>query len=757
MSQSNTANNKNNVVSLDQGKRMNNGSLGKLNALVVEELDQLMSKALSECDDALFDFTNKTMDGMEQQNYFDALRELRRKRTDMITESKTKVLDGFVALKSGQSRSAPVEKASDDDLALVENDMLELQLASEQFDNAVQAEVGVLLDHVHDMFAQVCGQKKLEPEDIPISPAYVGFSLKAGLKLADIDTKSKLLVFKHFERQMLLDGQSFYESCYELMKRAGFKSRIKADLPKIRSTPSAPKPAKAQSVQQAMAQGMQQLEAPTETEQQLLKTFNQLLSLHREMLQASNRGFKSFTPQPGMDALELNQTLDALATLNNEYTDEFLNSISNPEASLSYELKKTMMNAAKQLGLAENGAGISNSDEDAIDLVGMLFEVLLAERNFEMRTRKTLSRLIVPYTRAALIDRRMFMKKTHPARRLLNVLAEASEGSRGETPLEQELEGRVQETVDRLVADFNEDLAIFEMLEREFREFLDSHQRRVDVSEKRAAEVQRGRERLEQSRALASMELGLLVGDEEAPPVIDRFMRHYWAHHLSVTSLRCAKNPDAFTQARSIGQAVWNAYLSAKKGTVPPEGFCAVAEPVLQSSGLVGKAAKDVVQTLHEVLVAVAEGNNEVISDPNEERMPEQALMAVKLPEVKNSEHLPGELKNNDRDDPIEYEQADLKAIESLEVGTWIELTDERGITQPAKLSWVSPISKRMLFVNRRGHRICAVSAEELASLMKSGKMGVRMIDTAFERAMGQVLGDLKESVEQTKQDTESA
>lgn len=732
---------------------MGTGSLGKLNALAIEELDQLMNKALSECDDALFDFTNKTMDGMAQQNYFDALRELRRKRTDMIAESKSKMVAGFVALKN-QAKSP--QAVDDDNLALVENDMLELQLATEQFDSAVCAEVGVLLDHVNDMFAQVCGKKALDPEEIPIGPTLIGDSLKAGLKLADIDTKSKLLVFKYFERRMLLDAKDFYESCYELMGRAGFKSRVKAELPKIRREAPKPKQASANQAQQSMAHGMQQLGAPTETEQQLLHTFNQLLSLHREMLQTSNRGMKSFTPQPGMDALELNQTLDALATLNNEYTEEFLQTISNPDASLSYELKKTMMSAAKQLGLAENGAGISRTDEDAIDLVGMLFEVLLAERNFEMGTRKTLSRLIVPYTRAALIDRRMFMKKTHPARRLLNVLAEASEGSRGETPLEQELEGRVQETVDRLVADFNEDLAIFEMLEREFREFLDSHQRRVDVSEKRAAEVQRGRERLEQSRALASMELGLLVGDEQAPPVIDRFMRHYWAHHLSVTSLRCAKNPDAFTQARSIGQAVWNAYMSAQKGTPPPEGFCAVAEPVLQSSGLIGQAAKNVVQTLHEVLVATAEGNQEVMQAPNEERMPEQALMAIKLPDVVNSEHLPDELKDEDREKPIEYEKADLKAIESLDVGTWIELTDERGITQPAKLSWVSPISKRMLFVNRRGHRICAVSAEELASLMKSGKMGVRMIDTAFERAMGQVLGDLKESVEQAKKDKES-
>ena len=70
----------------------------------------------------------------------------------------------------------------------------------------------------------------------------------------------------------------------------------------------------------------------------------------------------------------------------------------------------------------------------------------------------------------------------------------------------------------------------------------------------------------------------------------------------------------------------------------------------------------------------------------------------------------------------------------------------EDHMPQPAKLSWVSPISNRLLFVNRRGMRVCAASAEELAVMLKQGKLTLRQIDTAFERAMTQVLGKLRES-----------
>jgi hypothetical protein len=78
------------------------------------------------------------------------------------------------------------------------------------------------------------------------------------------------------------------------------------------------------------------------------------------------------------------------------------------------------------------------------------------------------------------------------------------------------------------------------------------------------------------------------------------------------------------------------------------------------------------------------------------------------------------------------------------------------GVVQPAKLSWVSPISSRLLFVNRRGVRVCAASAEELALMLKLGKLSLRGIDTAFERAMTQVLGKLRESQAQRKPDSDS-
>ena len=99
---------------------------------------------------------------------------------------------------------------------------------------------------------------------------------------------------------------------------------------------------------------------------------------------------------------------------------------------------------------------------------------------------------------------------------------------------------------------------------------------------------------------------------------------------------------------------------------------------------------------------------------------------------------------------PLDADPADIARIRQLAVGTWVEFIAEDERVQPGKLSWISPISARMLFVNKRGARMHVASAEELAAMMKEGKLRLRVADTAFDQAMHQVLGRLREGTAAT-------
>src|SRR3546814_9892083 len=84
----------------------------------------------------------------------------------------------------------------------------------------------------------------------------------------------------------------------------------------------------------------------------------------------------------------------------------------------------------------------------------------------------------------------------------------------------------------------------------------------------------------------------------------------------------------------------------------------------------------------------------------------------------------------------LEFNPEDVEALQKLPVGSWVEFVDGEGEAQPAKLSWISPISSRLLFVNRRGLRVCVASVEELAVRMREQRFSIRGANAAFERAM---------------------
>jgi hypothetical protein len=377
---------------------------------------------------------------------------------------------------------------------------------------------------------------------------------------------------------------------------------------------------------------------------------------------------------------------------------------------------------------------MGRDEEDAVDLVGMLFDVLFDERDFESQSRTLMSRLVVPYVKAAVMDRRLFQYKTHPARRLLNSLAEAVEGNKGEGPQEREVLGKAEETVDRLVAEFNEDIAIFETLEQELRSFLEQHRRRIELAERRATEAQRGQERLEQARTLASSELQRRTSGVGLPEALADFMHRCWSHHLSMIALR--EGPESASWNAALGVADSLLDLMPKPGkpmrAIGPSinNLREPIESVLASSGITGEAAQETIRVLQSSLESL-------VGVPVTAAPVQEAATATAEPRL-------SVVSDKDR---LDFDAADLPALQALKVGTWIDLAGEDEKMHPAKLSWLSPISSRLMFVNRRGVRVLVASIEELAALKKQNRLALREQEQVFDQALHRVMGRLKTDV----------
>jgi hypothetical protein len=469
----------------------------------------------------------------------------------------------------------------------------------------------------------------------------------------------------------------------------------------------------------------------------LLDALHQLLQQSREQ-RAAGQEQATARDQANQRPLSQREMLSVLSLLQATPSAPLSAAIGDEQESLSQRLKSEVLFNASQLGVDPSSTRLDPKDEDAIDLVGMLFDVLLDERDLAGRPRELIGRLVVPFVKVALLDRRMFVQKTHPARRLLNALAEACEGNQGESAAERTLLAKVEEIIQRLVAEFNENMAIFMTLEEEFRDFLDQHRRRVEITERRAAEIQRGQERLELARNRAEFELAARTEGRQLPQAVADFLGNPWQHHVTLALLREGEVGDGFTEAMELADGVLEEVAEAQRhivGKLWLQNWQAGLRKVFASVGLHGDAADAAIGALHDTLQAVADARPEM-----ERPLPE--LPAVALPQPAPVERNAIEIVAGT--DTLDFDNADAERIRGLPVGTWLDFIDKDGRVQPGKLSWVSPISSRLLFVNRRGVRFCVASPEELAVMVRLGRLRMHVADDgAFDSAMQGVIDRL--------------
>ena len=711
-----------------------------------EHLQSVLARVFARADDWLFDLAKK--DGVPDGSpYLHAMRALRTSRAPIERGFRDHLDRGFEGLGR---QLTPAGADGTPELTLLEESELEQHLATNLIAEAITRIHGNQLDELSARLARMLGIATLDPELSPLSAHGLAGAIRAAHENVDVPPDVRMVLFKYYERELIHDLRDLLTDLNARLAAAGFNP-AGAQKPAPRPAP-APPPPSSDGYAGAVSDygGSAGAAAAGGASHEDRQVFDALVQLLHNWRPGNQPGATQNRANPDQRPLAAPEMMSVLSLLQSSVPSSVTEAINRPEASLAVLLKNELLQSAGRIGLPPEKVSMSQDDEDAVDLVGMLFDVMFDERDFEQASRTLISRLVVPFVKAAVMDRRLFLYKTHPARRLLNSLAEACEGNRGEGPQERELLQKAESTVDRLIAEFNEDIAIFETLEQELRSFLDQHRRRVELAERRAAEAQRGQERLEQARELAAKELEQRTQGLTPTPAMEDFLSRCWTHHLSMIALREGPESGSWQTALTVADRLL-ALLPRDGVAAAPVGPAVQAlrepiEAVLASSGITGEAAHDQINALATSLELLALGQTpppvpsaaeNVIALP-ERRSAATAAAAAALADLKPRREVVG-----GRDD-LEVNESDVEQMRQLKVGTWIHIAGEDGKHHPVKLSWVSPISSRLMFVNRRGVRVLVASVEELAAMKREGNLLVREQENVFDQVLHRVMGKLK-------------
>ena len=698
--------------------------LGEVEQLVAARLPGPMRALFEAADDSLFELAEHTADGARQQAYFDAMRECRRKRAELERE--------FLRRARAQLQD-PLQQPAEAPrkLSLIGEAELEESLAIATMVAKAENQLARPLHALDQRFGFMLSRPEITEAENPIGPARLAEAFHRSMALLDMDTDARLVLLKLFDRHVLGALEALYSEVNIQLANADILPTLGAAVPRrTRQAPERPPPRPKPAPLPPMSTA-----ADAEAEGRMLAAVLQLLARPRAdgpaAVHAAEAGPQSGTGA-GAEGLPSSAVLGALTRLQRQ------TAAGEPgERGAARAVKQQLLREAWRLGAGRGP--LWPRDEHTIDLFGLVFEHVGQDDNLPRPLQPLLSRLHLPLLKAALADPGVLAQANHPARQLLDELGRAAVGWSASADPGQRLLARIQDTVDTLLGKFDGDTGMFERLLREFRGYTEATRRRAELSEQRAVEAALGRERLRLARQQVESELSARTVECRPEPWVRRLLLRPWSNYLVLLWLRQGESSPAFQEALTfVDELLWSQGAGATDAerlrlrTLLPQ----LEAQLRQGLSVVAYHDSEIDQLAAELQALVRWRLGE---DPRPGFLDDDDAPVDALPSA------PAEAPIEDQPDPGAVDAALLERIRATPPGTWFEFLPG-GEPERAKLSWVSPISGRCLFVNRSGLRVAELPPERIARDIEQGL--ARMLEgaTLLQRALAAALEQLRAS-----------
>lgn len=418
-------------------------------------------------------------------------------------------------------------------------------------------------------------------------------------------------------------------------------------------------------------------------------------------------------------------------------------------------IKQDILNQLRAFASDGQPPRLSPEDTDTVDLVGMLFDHLLGEYRPNSVSHSLMSRLQVPLLKVALKDKSFFTRRNHPARQLLNAIAETSAFWVEDEEQDRPVIEKMQVVVDRVINEFDDDLHVFEDLFGDLSKHIGSLQKKAEVAERRHVEAARGREKLELSRAAAMEAIQQRLFERELPEFVKTLLENAWVDALALSMLRQGiESPTTVARVEFIDRLV-DVFAPGRDKPSARGELNELRAPLEEGLAAVG-FHEDAIRTTWADLSRLVVSPTDEAPSPERDKLVEQIKSRPRLGEdPKSGESAAATttsiLKKLQRVEKLPVgpqEQAMIERIKHLPFGTWFEFTvNQQGEKALRKLCWFSPVTGRCVFVNAKGAKAEERMIDQLARDLIRGNARIyeerreSLLDKTWKSIMGFLRG----------------
>jgi hypothetical protein len=383
---------------------------------------------------------------------------------------------------------------------------------------------------------------------------------------------------------------------------------------------------------------------------------------------------------------------------------------------------------------------VGGADEDVINLIAMVFDCILEDRNVPDSLKALIARLQIPMLKVAVLDKSFFSRSSHPARRLLNEIADAAMGWGDCDSAERDsLYVRIEQVVQRLLSDFVDDPAIFSELLADFLAFTSDERRRSELLEQRLRDAEEGRAKTELARRRVEQALNQALLGKVLPPSVVTFVQNAWSKVLLLTRLKHGdQSAEWQADVQTMEQLIWSVQrhddpeFSLRLLTLVP-GLLKSLRDGLTSIAFDPFATGEFFSELEALHVKVLER----AADTGQATMMIEVSQQIVLPTADEGSVELTSVR-------LPHDDAGLRQVDQLRLGSWVAFAEDDEHSLRCKLAAIIEATGKYIFVDRTGTKVRERSRTSLALEFRRG--AVRALDDTllFDRALESVLCNLR-------------
>lgn len=681
--------------------------------LAIRRLPAALAHMLDTADDTLFDRAERAESNQDQTSFFSAMRIVRLKRKELEEGFQRELLAGFRGLAPAASRA---EELDDANLSLIDNEALEESIAIDSMIGKARSRNSTALTHLQMRLDHLAGARKIDADRNPIDPQQITRAFTKAAEILDIDISARLIFYKLFDKGVLGQLDEFYDEANQALVELGVLPNLKT--PRVRNTSPAPKRPETPGAAPVTTTAASSASAPAHDA--VFETLHQLLSTQKY---GGNPAAASAPVGPQASAVDV---VSALSRLQRD-----------AEAAEPFDSEEDFKRLLAQMLRQGSGKAIGRAEDDTIDIVGMLFDAILGDPQLPASIKALIARLQIPVLKVALLDRSFFGSSEHPARKLINEMAQAALGWVEPAHLERDpLYRQIDAVVSRVLTEFDQNVDLFDNLLQDFLIFMEEERERARLIEERTRQAAEGKAKVDGAKARVENEIRQRIGGRPVPAVVQSLLDEAWSKVLFISYLKEGDNGEAWQrQLAVVDRLLWS---------IEPK-----ATPAERKNLLV-----EIPGLLHDL----REGLNGILFNPFEMTKLFKALEgehirclaasggAARAPQAEPAPAVVEPAPAAVVEEPVDDELAEyLGRLQDVAIGTWFEFVMANGNKVRAKLSARLSGGRRLIFVNRAGFKMADKALEDMARDLQRGSAQILDDNLLFDKALETVIANLRD------------